>query len=163
MTERPSRTRRGDRADAALLSRLSAIVDVLDPVPDHVREIGPALFGFRNPDAALMELVEVDASSAAVRGTSPSSRLHFFQFGEFSIDIELTSSGAFCDVVGVVADPAGTENVSMTLETTSASFTTASDADGRFEIRQVPTGMVRLSLVRPSTGGKVTTPWFEVD
>jgi hypothetical protein len=163
MTERHTPPQRVDDADAALLSRLGAIADVLDPVPDYVRQMGNALFAFRNPDAELMELVEVEAGQAAVRGTSPSSRLHFFQFGEFSIDVELTSSGSFCDVMGVVADPAGTENVSLTLETVSASFTTASDADGRFEVRHVPTGMVRLSLVRPSTGGKVTTPWFEVE
>ena len=33
--------------------------------------------------------------------------MHFFEFGELSVDVELTVSGGFCEVVGVVADPGG--------------------------------------------------------
>jgi len=42
----------------------------------------------------------------------------------------------------------------------AASFTTALDDDGRFELRHVPVGMCRLSLERDSRP-KVSTPWFE--
>jgi hypothetical protein len=86
--------------------------------------------------------------------------MHFFEFGELSVDVELTVSGGFCDVVGVVADPSGSASRSVTLDTTSASFTTALDDDGRFELRHVPVGMCRLSLERDSRP-KVSTPWFE--
>ena len=85
-----------------------------------------ALFAFRDPDAEPMEVVELDGDRLeAVRGTSPTSRMHFFEFGELSIDIELTVSGEFCEVVGVVADPGGSDGTSVTLDTVSASFTTA--------------------------------------
>ena len=148
-------------ADLRLLERLSAIAEVVDPVPDHVRELSRALFSLRDPDAELMLAVEVEADRLeAVRGTSPTSRMHFFEFGELSVDVELTVSGGFCDVVGVVADPNGSASRSVTLDTTSASFTTALDDDGRFELRHVPVGMCRLSLERDSRP-KVSTPWFE--
>ena len=148
-------------ADLRLLERLGAIAEVVDPVPDHVRELSRALFSLRDPDAELMLAVEVEADRLeAVRGTSPTSRMHFFEFGELSVDVELTVSGGFCDVVGVVADPSGSASRSVTLDTTSASFTTALDDDGRFKLRHVPLGMCRLSLERDSRP-KVSTPWFE--
>ena len=150
-----------DDADIELLERLGAIAAVVDPVPDHVREMSRALFAFRDPDAELMEVVELDGDRLeAVRGTSPTSRMHFFEFGELSIDVELTVSGEFCEVVGVVADPGGSDGTSVTLDTVSASFTTVPDAEGRFDLRRVPTGMVRITLER-GTRAKVATPWFD--
>jgi hypothetical protein len=150
-----------DDADNELLERLGAIAAVVDPVPDHVREMSRALFAFRDPDAELMEVVELDGDRIeAVRGTSPTSRMHFFEFGELSIDVELTVSGQFCEVVGVVADPGGSDGTSVTLDTLSASFTTVPDAEGRFDVRRVPAGMVRITLER-GTRAKVATPWFD--
>jgi hypothetical protein len=158
---RPTPDSGPSEADLRLLERLGAIAEVVDPVPDHVRELSRALFSLRDPDAELMLAVEVEADRLeAVRGTSPTSRMHFFEFGELSVDVELTVSGGFCDVVGVVADPSGSTSRSVTLDTTSASFTTALDDDGRFELRHVPVGMCRLSLERDSRP-KVSTPWFE--
>ena len=150
-----------DDADIELLERLGAIAAVVDPVPDHVLEMSRALFTFRDPDAELMEVVELDGDRLeAVRGTSPTSRMHFFEFGELSVDVELTVSGEFCEVVGVVADPGGSEGTSVTVDTVSASFTTVPDAEGRFDVRRVPAGMVRITLER-GTRAKVATPWFD--
>lgn len=150
-----------DDADIELLERLGAIAAVVDPVPDHVLEMSRALFTFRDPDAELMEVVELDGDRLeAVRGTSPTSRMHFFEFGEVSIDVELTVTGEFCEVVGVVADPGGSEGTSVTVDTVSASFTTVPDAEGRFDVRRVPAGMVRITLER-GTRAKVATPWFD--
>jgi hypothetical protein len=150
-----------DEADIELLRRLGAIAEVLDPVPDHVRQTSRALFSLRDPDADLMEVVALDGDQLeAVRGGAPTSRMHFFEFGELSVDVELTVSGGFCDVVGVIADPAGSMSGSVTIDTTAASFTTGLDDDGRFELRHIPTGMCRLSLERRSRP-KVSTPWFE--
>ena len=85
-----------DDADALLLERLGAVAEVVDPVPDHVRELGRALFSLRDPDALLMEAVEQDDDRlAAVRGTAPTSRMHFFEFGEVSVDVEVTVTGGF--------------------------------------------------------------------
>ena len=48
----------------------------------------------------------------------------------------------------------------MTLDTLSASFTTVPDAEGRFDVRRVPAGMVRITLER-GPRAKVATPWFD--
>lgn len=152
-------------ADARLLEWLGRIVEVVDPVPDDVREAGRALFAFRDPDAELMEAVALDTGVdagrlEAVRGTAPTSRMHFFEFGDLSIDLELTTSGSFCSIVGLVADPAGSAGSTVTLESVSASFTSAPDDDGRFEARQVPVGLLRLRLERDGRP-PLTTPWFD--
>jgi hypothetical protein len=161
MSDRTRGSSAMDDADIELLERLGAIAAVVDPVPDHVFEMSRALFAFRDPDAELMEVVELDGDRLeAVRGTSPTSRMHFFEFGELSIDLELTVSGEFCEVVGVVADPGGSDGTSVTLDTVSASFTTVPDAEGRFDLRRVPVGMVRITLER-GTRAKVATPWFD--
>ena len=148
--------------DLQLLERLAAIVDTLDPVPQHVRELGPALFGFRDLDAQLMEAIEVDSGLEPVRGTAPTSRMHFFEFGELSLDVELTCSDGFCDVVGVVADPGDQVETSVTLQTVTASFTTNLDEDGRFETRHVPVGRVRIILEREGRP-RLVTPWFDAE
>lgn len=157
----PGRMPRLTDSDVLLLERLGAIVDVIDPVPDYVRAAARALFGFRDPDAELMAAVAVDSVQLeAVRGTAPTSRMHFFEFGDLSIDVELTTSGAFSSLVGVVADPAGTTGTTITVDTPSASFTTNPDGDGRFSVTAIPVGLARLTLERPGRS-RVTTPWFE--
>ena len=148
-----------DEADIALLKRLGAIAAVVDPVPDHVLEMSRALFTLRDPDAELMEIVQLE-DVEAVRGSAPTSRMHFFEFGELSIDVELTVSGEFADVVGVVADPGGSVGTSVTLDTTAASFTTVLDEEGRFQVRRVPVGMIRLTLDRGERQ-RLVTPWFD--
>ena len=150
-----------EEADIELLERLGAIADIVDPVPDHVREMGRALFAFRDPDAELMQVVELDGDRLeAVRGSAPTSRLHFFEFGELSLDLELTVSAGFCDVVGVFTHPGGPAGASVTLDTVGASFTTTPDEDGRFEVRRVPAGMARITVAREGEERHVT-PWFE--
>jgi hypothetical protein len=150
-----------DEADIQLLERLGAIADIVDPVPEHVLEMSRALFAFRDPDAELMQAVELEGDRvAAVRGSAPTSRLHFFEFGELSLDLELTISGGFCDVVGVFTHPGGPGGASVTVDTVGASFTTEPDADGRFEVRRVPVGMARITVTREGEDRHVT-PWFE--
>jgi len=150
-----------EEADIQLLERLGAIAEIVDPVPEHVRELSRALFAFRDPDAELMQVVELEGGQLeAVRGSAPTSRLHFFEFGELSLDLELTVSGGFCDVAGVFTHPGGPAGASVTLDTVGASFTTEPDEDGRFEVRRVPAGMARITVVRAG-GERQATPWFE--
>ena len=150
-----------DEADIQLLQRLGAVAQIVDPVPDHVREMSRALFAFRDPDAELMRVVELEGDRLeAVRGTSPTSRLHFFEFGELSLDLELTVSGGFCDVAGVFTHSGAPVGATVTLDTVGASFTTEPDEDGRFEVRRVPVGMARVTVVREG-GERQVTPWFD--
>lgn len=161
--------------DAQMLEQLGAIVAVVDPVPAELVEMGRQLFAFRDPDAALLEAVVVDhpgdgdeatGSGApvllAVRSGWP-SRMHFFEFEEVSLDIELTVGDAFCAVLGAVTTVTG-EAVptgwSVVLETTSESYTCAVGEDGRFAFERVPLGMVRLHLDR-GEDTRPTSPWLD--
>ena len=60
-----------EEADIRLLERLGAIAEIVDPVPDHVREMSRALFAFRDPDVELMQVVELEGGQLeAVRGST---------------------------------------------------------------------------------------------
>ncbi len=152
--------------DVRMLEQLGAIVAVVDPVPPELVEMGRALFAFRDPDAAVMEAVETDelgvSLMSAVRSGWP-SRMHFFEFEEVSLDVELTVDDSFCAALGAVtaatgdAVPAGW---SVVLETTSATWTCGVGGDGRFEFARAPLGMIRFHLDRVGAV-RVTTPWLD--
>ena len=149
--------------DARMLEQLGAIVAVIDPVPAELVEMGRQLFAFRDPDAAVMAAVGIDEMAvSAVRSGWP-SRMHFFEFEEVSLDVELTVGDAFCAVLGVVTTTTGDAvppGWSVVLETTSATCSSAVGEDGRFEFARVPLGMVRFILER-GDAGRVTSPWLD--
>ena len=146
--------------DMSLLARLADIAGVVDPVPEEVVESGKAAFRLYRRDVDVMAMVsEVDL--AAVRAGQPTSRMHFFELGTATLDVEVTTRDAFCRVVGVVTDTSGVMVDSVTLETTSATFTTEPDEDGRFEFVRVPVGLVRVTLARVGRDRPLATQWFE--
>ena len=149
-------------ADAALLRQLGTIVDVVDPVPDDVIATGKALFAFRDVDGELMQVVDTQGLESAVRGPS-ASRLHFFELGDVSLDVELTIGDPFAEVLGAVVltsgDPVPT-GWSVVLETTSASYSRGVEPDGRFTLTHVPLGLVRFRMER-GADTPLTTPWVD--
>jgi hypothetical protein len=148
--------------DAALLGRLGEIADVVDPVPEEVVEAGKAAFRLYRPGVDVMALVS-ESNLAAVRdGGSGSSRLHVFEHGSVSIDVEVTRRGDFARAVGVVADEADADlaDTQVMLESPASSTTVDVEA-GRFTFARIPLGVVRIVLQR--LGRPVmTTPWFDV-
>ncbi len=157
-----------ERDDDALLARLGALADVVDPVPDHVQAAARGLFAFRDPDAELLRAVAVDSDRLeAVRGTAPTSRMHFFELDDLSLDIEVTVTEGVCGLVGVMAEPsdsaeaADPQGSSVTVDTPSAAFTTTPDPEGRFMVDGVPKGIARITLWRRDRTRRAT-PWFEI-
>ena len=123
--------------------------------------MGRAAFAFRDPDAELMNAVATDAPElAGVRLAATTSRLHFFEFGELSIDLEVTTYRGFAKLLGVVTDPAGTSGRTMTVDSRAATFTTEVDPSGRFTFGQVPAGLIRLQIDGPDDR-QLVTQWFE--
>jgi hypothetical protein len=153
--------------DAALLERLGAISRIVDPVPDHVVELGKAAFGFRDPDRELMQMVSrpVDPSLVRAASASASSHLHFFEHGALTIDLEVTVRGGFASMVGVVTDTdteTGSKGEGPTVVVESAEASTTLELEeGRFTAARLPVGLVRLVLRRE---GKppLSTGWFEL-
>ena len=69
MTDRWQGSAELEESDLRLLERLGVVADIVDPVPDHVREMSRALFAFRDPDAELMEAVELGGDPHQTRHT----------------------------------------------------------------------------------------------
>ena len=150
--------------DAALLDRLRAVADIVDPVPEDIVELGRAAFALHHADAILMTMATDEAASAQLRATGDqgSSRLHVFEHETVSIEVEVTTRGDFARAIGVVTDTAAGElpDCRVTLET-PASSTTVDVVDGRFSFERVPLGLARIAMER---GGQraMTTTWFDV-
>jgi hypothetical protein len=151
--------------DRALLDRLRAIAEVVDPVPEGLVELGRAAFELHHADEILMTMAAEEVSGAdlrAVRSESGSSRLHVFEHGTVSIELEVTTKGQFAHVIGLVDDTADPllADCRVTLETASSATTVDLDG-GRFVFERVPLGLARAVLGR--AGERVmTTTWFEV-
>ncbi|MDN5795261.1 MAG: carboxypeptidase regulatory-like domain-containing protein [Intrasporangium sp.] len=148
--------------DAAILDRLHAIVEIVDPVPPDVVEMGKAAFMLHHVDAELMTMLDVPVPQGVLRAGLASSRVHFFEHDDVSIDVEVTRRGDFAQAVGVVTDtgdPGLLPDGHIVLETASSSVTVDLDR-GRFVVDRVPLGLVRLVLEK---GGErvLSTGWFE--
>jgi hypothetical protein len=154
-----------DSGDDALLARLRRIAAEADPVPGMVTQAARWAFGLRDLDARLAELVRdsaVDVPATAVRG--PDRRLLSFEVGDVEVECEITERDARRDILGqlvgstasgIDAEVAGTDVTSM--QTVSV----AVDERGRFSIRDIPAGPVRLRC-RLTDGTTVVTSWAVV-
>lgn len=146
--------------DIALLERLGTIAAIVDPVPPDVIELGKAAFSFRLTDAELMQLISDESAVAGVRGGA-TSHMFFFELPSLTVDVEVTVRDDVAAVLGVVVgSDIGVGASTVTLATPAVSFTTTTDTEGRFEIANVPPGMMRLTLER-GTVAPAATPWFE--
>lgn len=81
-----------DEDDAALLTELRAVAGRAEPVPDDLAEMARGLLSWRDPDAAVAELVADSRQLAgSVRGDDDLV-LHF-RTGDTEIVIQLTTAG----------------------------------------------------------------------
>ena len=134
----------GDRgADEELLDRLRRLAALVDPVPPHVDAAARAAIGWRDPDAALADLVAVGAPAAA--GARGGGRLFTFATPDLTIEVETTPTRAGTDVVGQVV-PTGQAQVSVRHR--DGTSTTAADHLGRFMVSGLPRGPLRILVVR---------------
>lgn len=147
--------------DMALLRELREVFEAIDPVPHYVVEMGKAAFSLRNLEADLMELVQFAPELAQMRETA-TSRLHVFELGDVTLDVELTVSGATCSVLGELSAPYAAGDASVTVQTAARRFEVTTDEAGRFEVTGIPLGMLRI-LVRPTDGAALTTPWIAAE
>lgn len=163
-------------ADEALLVRLGAVVDVVDPVPADLVAAGRELFALRDPRAALMDLVEVDEVAAAVRGAAVASpsRIHFFELGtppdDLALDVQVEvdgdprgGGGERVTVLGVLllgsGDPVPA-GWSVAVQTVRGSHPAVVGSDGGFRVAGLVPGLLRMVVRRPGEA-PVATPWLE--
>ncbi|HTY73223.1 MAG TPA: hypothetical protein VMI11_12475 [Actinomycetes bacterium] len=138
-------------------ARLRRLAAVADPVPRLVVESGRAAFALRTLDAELAELVHdsaVDAELVLVRGPGDDVRMLSFEHGSVAVDVQVSETPDGCELLGLVTGAAG----DVELEQGGARVPVPLDAAGRFVVRALPPGPVRLH-VRAADGTAVATSW----
>ena len=143
--------------DEAVLVRLGAVLDELDPMPSDVLSEGRALLGLRRLDEELAELVSDSAEDRsgllAVRGEGD-VRLISFETGPVTVELQVTERGAVRDLVAQVT---GTALVGAEVET-SAGRRDIPIEDSLFTVEDVPAGFLRLRLLTVA-GRHLVTSW----
>jgi hypothetical protein len=143
--------------DEAMLIRLGAVLDELDPMPSEVLSEGRALFGLRRLDEELAELVRDSAEDRsgllAVRGEGD-VRLISFETGPVTVELQVTERGAVRDLVAQVT---GTALVGAEVET-SAGRRDIPIEDSLFTVEDIPAGFLRLRL-HTVAGRHLVTSW----
>jgi hypothetical protein len=149
-----------DSADDALLARLRRIAAEADPVPELVIQAARSAFGLRELDAQLAELVRdsaVDVPATSVRG--PGARLLSFEVGDVAVECEINERDLRRDILGQLV---GGNASGVAAEVPGAAAVTVPvDERGRFSVRDLPAGPVRLRC-RLADGTTVVTSWAAV-
>ncbi len=144
-------------SDEALLVRLAAVLEKIDPTPSAVLTEGRALFALRRLDEQLAELVRDSAEDRggllAVRGEGD-VRLISFETGPVTVELQVTERGAMRDLVAQVS---GTAVIGAEVETSTGRRDVPVE-DSLFTVDDVPSGLLRLRL-RTSAGRDLVTSW----
>jgi hypothetical protein len=155
--------------DDELAGWLARVVSRADPVPEPLLAAARAAYGLRDLDAWVAELVRdsaVDAPAAVVRGDG--RRLLSFEAGDVVIECEVRRHPAQVDVLGQLV---GGTTASITAHIaatpsdpgarTTATAEAPVDGQGRFSIRGLPGGVLRLGC-RLADGTVIVTSWTPV-
>jgi hypothetical protein len=146
-------------SEDALLARLGAMLDRVDPVPENVVVEARALFGLRRLDEQLAELVRDSAEDRGgvlvVRGEGD-VRLISFETGPVTVELQVTERGPARDLVAQVS---GTAVLGAEVET-SAGKRQVPVEDSLFTVDGVPAGLLRLRL-HTAGGRDLVTSWVK--
>lgn len=147
-----------EAADDSMIAWLSRVVALADPVPPELLGAARMAFGLRELDAQVAELVRdsaVDVPATAVRGLA--ARLLSFEAGDVSIECEITIRGTHRDIIGqLIGGETATLDV-LLADTAEARSVPVGDL-GRFTVRDLPPGLVRLRC-RLADGSTIVTSW----
>lgn len=150
----------GPAADDEFMARLGAVAAVADPMPETLTSPAQALFGLRQLDAELAELVLDSADlpqtrELAVRGDE--ERMLSFETGQAGVEMQISERSdrrdIVCHVTGVPLDAA-------ILETPNGQQPLRVDDDVLIA-HDLSSGPLRLRLT--TTGGdKIVTSWVRI-
>lgn len=148
--------------DEALLARLGAIAEEIDPPSDLAYELGYEAFRLYRIDDELADLVADSRLAAqAVRAAVADIRLLSFECPGLSIEIQISREGTTNSVLGQLMRDASAVGGRAHLETPAGPLSSvAIDPDDRFEFREAPDSLVRFRIEAPG-GTSVTTAWVE--
>lgn len=141
-----------------ILTAVRAVFDAVDPAPPDVLAGARAAFRWRDPGAALLELVgdALPERTGLRRGGGP--RLLSFTGGDVSVQIEVAEETGGRRVVGRLLPPAA---ASVRVRHPGGELPSRTDAAGQFVVDGVPGGPVSL-LFRLPDGVSVVTSWVRL-
>jgi len=149
----------------ALLVELGGLLDRLDPVPPELIDQARQIFCWRSVDAELAELSFdslLDRDLAlAVRSGDAILGPRMLGFGavvdgeDLSIEVEVSAMDGQCTMIGQL-EPAGATTISVQARDGGV-VEVPVDEVGRFTVRPVPSGPVRLRIEH--AGHQVQTTW----
>jgi hypothetical protein len=152
--------------DAALLVELGGLLARLDPMPPEVLDQARRLFCWRSVDVELAELAFdslLDREVALAVRSGEESILEPRMLGfdatvdgtDLSIEVEVSTMDGQCTMIGQLS-PAGADTISVQGGDGHV-VDVPVDEVGRFLLRPVPSGPVRLRVVH--AGHAVQTTW----
>ena len=149
----------GAQSDEELLARLGALIARVDPVPDGVVAAARACGSWHNVESDLALLTYDSASQgrelAGVRGDQ--GRLLSFRSETLAVDLEILPGGA-----GIVGEIEGPRRARVDVHHSAGSSHEAADELGRFRVRDVPEGLLRLEITDEETARVTRTAWILV-
>jgi hypothetical protein len=149
-----------DPVDIALLVRLAALDDLLDPVPEGLVERSRFSMTLAGLEAEVMELQVLEVPAGSVRSDAPvETRTITFTHERLTVMIAL-SAGSERGTVRVDGWLAPAAPLDVELRRPDGVRTTRSDEDGRFVLEDVPRGPASLLLHQGET--PVSTPVIEL-
>ena len=149
-------------SDLALLTMLRRVVEVLDPEPEYLREMGRAAFSVRRVDAELAELVsDSSLQRELVRSASEDPRLLTFQVGGLFIEVQISRVEARRELIGLVEGLETEGEGRVEIEAARGDMLSAPlDEFGRFGFDEVPMRLVRFRVLTAAVD--VTTDWVNL-
>jgi hypothetical protein len=149
-----NRNVRYDRA-GELLEQLARVLDAIEPVPDHLKEIAYSARLVANVDAELAHLVYDSRAEAGVamlrRGSENQARLLSFSNDHVTLEVSLAADGR--TILGEIYPAVATE---VTLESRdSVTISAAVDDFGRFRL------VTESTSFRMRVTGHLLTPWID--
>lgn len=155
-----------DAQDALVLSRLAALFDLVDPVPQDLvdrLQFAITLDAFNAEVAELAELRTVPGQLVASRGEQASA-VKTLTFTSDSLTTMVTISADGPDRVRIDGWAAPGGGALVELRQGSVSLRVDADEDGRFVFENVEHGMTRFILQTPERSGHppVMTPNVEI-
>jgi hypothetical protein len=149
----------GPESDEELLARLGALIQRVDPVPEHLVAAARASGSWRGLEAELALLTYDSASRSeelvGVRGGQ--GRLLSFRSDTVAVDLEILPGGG-----GMVGEIAGPRRARVEVRHSGGSLQESADDLGRFRVRHVPEGLVRLEITDEETARVTRTAWILV-
>jgi hypothetical protein len=154
---------RDEPGDDELEAQLRWLAASREPVPADLVAAAAEALAWRDPDAALAELIFdslLDQDAVTLVRGGP-ERLLSFRGGARSVDVEVTVTGTTRTLIGQVTPPA-----LAAVSVRHADGTVRADADdlGRFRVEGVPPGPVslRLHAAAEPDGTCLVTDWVSI-